>query len=596
MEQLFSHIQSTAVEALKDQYNIEVDPSSLNIQVTRKEYEGDFTIVVFPLTRFKLGSPVQIGETLGGLLQERLDYISGFNVIKGFLNLSLTADYWRKFLADTHKDDNFLKTEMGKGQTVTVEFCSPNTNKPLHLGHMRNIVLGDSLSNILEQNGFKVHKLCLFNDKGVAICKSMYAWQKNGNGETPQSTGISGDKLVGNYYVEFSKIQQAEVAALMEQGLDKKEATKQSDSQKAVEEMLIKWEAGDPEVKALWAQMNGWIYDALEKTFARLGIKFEKYYYESDIYQLGREYVEQGVESGAFLKKEDDSYWVDLTDDGLDEKILIRSNGTTVYMTQDIAGAAVRYDDYKMDRSIYVVGNEQDYHFKVLFLVLKKLGVSYTDGLFHLSYGMVDLPTGKMKSREGTTVDADDLITDLIEAAAKETQQLGKIEGLSDEDLSDLYRKLGLGALKYFLAKVDPKKRMMFDPNESVALQGNTGVFIQYSFARATSVNRKASDVAPYDVTLAQETPLNEAEQSLLRLLSQYPSILKEAAGNYNPSLVANYAYELAKTYNKFYAVSKIIDPTQPNTSSFRFALSNFAGKVLEAAVSLLGIEMPERM
>lgn len=598
MIDLFTNIQQAAALAIKDEFDVEINPGMLNIQETRKEFEGDFTLVVFPLTKFRLGSPPQIGEKLGKLLQERVDYIESYNVIKGFLNLSLSSDYWLSFLETNQHNDHFLRTEIGKGKKVVVEYCSPNTNKPLHLGHLRNIILGYSTAQIMKANGFETNQVCLFNDRGTAICKSIYAWQQSGKNETPESSGKKGDLLVGDYYVEFSAIVEGEVQELIAGGMSREEAEKAVPSNKAINEMLIKWEANDPEIRALWRQMNGWVYEAHEHTFERLGVSFDKFYYESDIYQLGKNYVEEGVESGAFYQKEDGSIWVDLTEDGLDHKLLLRSNGTSVYITQDIAGAEVRYDDFGMDRSIYVVGNEQDYHFKVLFLILKKLGKSYAPGLHHLSYGMVDLPTGKMKSREGTRVDADDLMDQMLKEVEKVTNEQGKTEGMSESELSDLYRKLSLGALKFFLAKVDPKKRMLFNPEESVDLHGHTGPYIQYAYTRTAALKRKAElvDLPIFAANAPLESSLTKEERQLMKQLLLYPNVLQEAADSYNPASIANFAYELATAYNKFYAGGKILDSEKPHTSAFRFGLSTFAGKLMEESMRLLGIDMPDQM
>ncbi len=598
MLNLFSEIQKTAAAAIKDEYGVDIDPSILNIQETRKEFEGDFTLIVFPLAKYRLGAPPKIGEKLGILLQERLDYIADFNVIKGFLNLSLSAGYWQSFLARYQHEDGFFRNDIGVGQKVVVEYCSPNTNKPLHLGHLRNIILGYSMAEILKANGFHTNSVCLFNDRGTAICKSIYAWQKLGKNETPESSGRKGDVLVGDYYVAFSSILQEEIKELMKAGLDKEEAEKTAPSNKAINEMLIKWEAGEAEIRKLWAKMNAWVYAAHNHTFERLGVSFDKFYYESEVYQLGKAAVEKGVETGAFYQKEDSSIWVDLTEGGLDHKLLLRSNGTSVYMTQDIAAAEIRYEDFQMDRSVYVVGNEQDYHFKVLFLTLQKLAKPYAEGLFHLSYGMVDLPTGKMKSREGTRVDADDLMDQMEETVKIATDELGKTEGMNQVELEDLYRKISLGALKFFLVKVDPKKRMLFNPQESIDLHGHTGPFIQYAYTRTPALKRKSEqlDLPTFNANLSLDTAMTKDERALLKRIFLFPSVLEEAAKSYNPALIANYAYELAKEYNRFYGGDKILHSELPHTSAFRFALSNFAGKTMKEAMRLLGIEMPEQM
>ena len=487
---------------------------------------------------------------------------------------------------------------MAREKTVVVEYCSPNTNKPLHLGHLRNITLGYSLTEILAANGFEVHPTCLFNDRGTNISKSMIAWQKAGRGDTPESLGVKGDKLVGDYYVEFAGKLREQSAALIAQGIDKREAEKQAPIMQEVHRMTEAWEAGDPEVRALWEKMNAWVFEAFKDTFKRLGVTFEQFYYESKVYLRGKETVEEGLEKGIFYQTEDGAVVADLTDDGLDKKLLLRSNGTSLYITQDLAIAEDKFNEFGMDKSIYVVGNEQDYHFKVLFTILKKLGKPYGEGLFHLSYGMVDLPSGKMKSREGTTVEADDLMDDMItEARAESQKNPDKIEGLSEDELNRLYEVLGLGALKYFLLKVDPKKRMLFDPNESIQLKGHTGPFIQYSYTRTQALMRKAGDeLKHFDAAQPLDGPLIVEERELLKLLFGYQQVLAEAGSSYNPALIANYAYEVAKTYNKFYHEAPILKSDQIHTSRFRLALSAFAGETLKEAMRLLGIEMPDRM
>ncbi|MEM6632415.1 MAG: arginine--tRNA ligase [Bacteroidota bacterium] len=593
---IFTHIQQSAASCVKELYDTEIDPSSLSVQETRKEFEGDFTLVVFPLTRYKLGSPVQIGETLGKWLVEHVTEITKFNVIKGFLNLSLSDTFWYHFLAENYQNPAFLTRKEGNGQAIVVEFCSPNTNKPLHLGHLRNIVLGDALTRILGANGYKAIPTCLFNDRGTNISKSMYAWLDSHERETPESSGKKGDKLVGDYYVAYANRYKEEVAGLKESGLSKEEAEQQAPSQLAIRELTRKWEAGDPETLALWTKMNGWVYEAMEYTFERLGVKFDTYYYESQVYKKGKETVQEGLSEGIFYQKEDGSIWVDLSGEGLDQKLVLRKDGTSIYITQDLAIADAKYDQYKMNRSVYVVGNEQEYHFKVLFLILKKLGKAYSNGLFHLSYGMVDLPTGKMKSREGTTVEADDLIDEMVDTAQKITQELGKTEGMEVEELEKLYHTLGLGALKYFLVKVDPRKRILFKPDESIDINGHTGPFIQYAFTRTASLKRKGEEVLEFSPDVRPESGMKEHERLLFRKIYQYPSVLKDAAESYNPAIIANYAFELAKDFNRFWHGDKIIQSDQPQTSSYRFALAQFTGQVLKASMGLLGIDMPERM
>lgn len=579
-------------------YGVEIAAETIVIQETKKEFDGDFTLVVFPFARFRLGKPEIIGETLGRVLVELVPEIEDFNVIKGFLNLSLKADWWVSFFANAVQDEQYFTTNIGEGKTVVVEYCSPNTNKPLHLGHLRNIILGYSVTEILKANGYTAIPTCLFNDRGTNISKSMYSWQQDGNGDTPESTGLKGDKLVGKYYVDYSVKLAEEVAQLLDTGMDRKEAEKAAPSSQAIQEMLIKWEEGDPETRELWETMNGWVYEAYKDTFQRLGVEFQQFYYESKVYQRGRETVQEGLERGIFFKDDAGSVVVDNSDVKLDKKVLLRSNGTSLYITQDLAIAADKYNEFHMDKSIYVVGDEQNYHFQVLFAVLKKLQKPYAEGLFHLSYGMVDLPSGKMKSREGTTVDIDDLVEEVKQKAKEETQRLGKTEGMTEAELDQLYEVLGMGGLKYFLAKVDPKKRMLFNPEESVDLQGHTGPFIQYSSTRIASLVRKQAelDLPSYTAELALEDPLNEGERSLIKRLFQYKALLQEAAHTYNPALIANYAYELARDFNRFYQGPKILQAEKPNTSSFRFALSAFTGKALKEALSLLGIAVPDRM
>ena len=591
MSTIIQEIQQAAADIVKAEFGVEIDPGILPVQETRKEFEGDFTIVVFPLTKFRLGAPQQIGERIGTALTDKLDAITGYNVIKGFLNLSLSAAFWRNFLIQNQNADSYFSSKVGEGQKVVVEFCSPNTNKPLHLGHLRNITLGYSLTQILEANGYTVYPTILFNDRGTNISKSMYAWKKAGNNDSPQSLGIKGDKFVGKYYVEFAQL----LATEKKDG----KADSETESMKAVHDMTVKWEEGDEEIRSLWEQMNGWVYKAFYDTFARLGVSYDQAYYESQVYQRGKETVEEGLNKGLFYTTDDGSVEVDLSDDGLDKKTLLRSNGTSLYITQDLAVAEDKYNEFKMDKSIYVVGNEQDYHFKVLFKVLQKLEKPYGEGLYHLSYGMVDLPTGKMKSREGTTVDADDLMDDMEAKAREETQKNpDRVEGMSPEELNELGRIVGIGALKYYLAKVDPKKRMLFDPNESIDLKGNTGPFIQYSYTRTQAVKRKSegTNIPSFDENIVPEEEMLDSERTVLKLLFKYPEVLKEAGEGYNPALMANYSYELAKEYNRFYHEAKILRSDFPNTSAFRFAISNWVGEALKNAMALLGIQMPGRM
>jgi arginyl-tRNA synthetase len=591
-------IQQAAAAAIKDHFEVEIDPQILPVQETRKDFEGDFTLVVFPLSRYRLGAPHQVGETLGKLLVERLDIVSSYNVIKGFLNLSLTDEYWIQFLSDVHQNPDFLKTHQGKGQSIVVEYCSPNTNKPLHLGHLRNIVLGYSLTEILKANGYEAHPVCLYNDRGTAICKSMYAWQAAGKNDSPASTNKKGDVFVGDYYVAFSQMLKEQTAALVAQGMDEKEAEKAAEANQAINEMLIKWEAGDQEVRDLWKQMNGYVYEAHANTFKRLGVAYEKFYYESELYEEGKDAVLKGVDEGMFYKKEDGSVWIDLEDVKLDQKLLLRSNGTSIYITQDLGVADHKHADFNMQKSVYVVGNEQDYHFKVLFEILKKMDKPYADGLFHLSYGIVELPHGRMKSREGTIVEIDDLVDEVRVTTAKATEESEKIGGLDQTELSALYDQLALGAIKFFLIKVDPKKGMIFNPEESVQLQGHTGPYIQYAHARTRSILAKAAshELPTFQAGTSLEGALHHSEKELLMKLFQYKRALTEAAKNYNPAEIANYVYELAQSYSSFFANCRVIQSDHPNTSSFRLALSTFTGVVMKAALKLLGIEAPQKM
>jgi arginyl-tRNA synthetase len=596
---IIQEIQQAAADAVQSEFGVEIDPGILPVQETRKDFEGDFTVVVFPLTKLRLGAPQQIGEKIGAVITEKLEAVESFNVIKGFLNLELSAGFWRQFMAENVGNSDFFKQNHGAGKTVVVEYCSPNTNKPLHLGHLRNITLGYSVTEILKANGYEVHPTCLFNDRGTNISKSMYAWMQKGANDSPESLGIKGDKFVGNYYVDFARKMAQEAQEDIASGMPKKKAEANTPSMKAVHEMTVKWEEGDQEIRELWEKMNGWVYKAFHQTFARLGISFEQFYYESKVYQRGKETVEEGLGKGVFYTTEDGSVEIDLTDEGMDKKTVLRSNGTSLYVTQDLAIAEDKYNQFKMDKSIYVVGNEQDYHFKVLFKTLQKLEKPYGEGLFHLSYGMVDLPSGKMKSREGTTVDADDLMDDMEEKAREETQKNpDRVEGMSTDELHELGQIVGIGALKYYLAKVDPKKRMLFDPNESIDLKGNTGPFIQYSYTRTQAVKRKSAgvDMPEYHAEMVPEEELLDSERVLLKLLFKYADVLKEAGEGYNPALIANYAYELAKEYNRFYHEAKILRSDFPKTSAFRFALSGWVGEALKEAMSLLGIKMPSRM
>lgn len=589
-EKLIQH----TVDAARVLYGAEMPEAQITLQETRKEFEGQITIVTFPITRFSKKAPEQTGTEIGQYLQKHIPEISAFNVIKGFLNISLSEAYWIALLNDV-----ILKPAFGQfpadDKAVMVEYASPNTNKPLHLGHVRNVLLGYSVAEILKAAGKKVYKTQVINDRGIHICKSMLAWQKFGQGQTPKSTGLKGDKLVGHFYVEFDKAYKLEISQLMEQGLSEEEAKKQAPLILEAQAMLRQWEAGDPEVIKLWEMMNGWVYDGFDVTYRNIGVDFDFNYYESKTYLLGKDEVEKGLAKGVFYQKEDGSVWIDLSDEGLDEKLVLRSDGTSVYMTQDIGTAIQRVKDFPdVGGMVYTVGNEQDYHFKVLFLILKKLGFDWAEGLYHLSYGMVDLPTGKMKSREGTVVDADDLMEEMIETAKARTEELGKTEDFTVEEKIQLYHTIGMGALKYFLLKVDPKKRLLFDPNESVDFQGHTGPFIQYTHARIKSVLRKA-DYEAHSATVIPER-LSSYERDLIQALSGYPAVISAAAQEYSPAQIANYVYEVAKLYNKFYHEESILKAEDVTVKAFRLHLSAASAKVIADAMRLLGIQVPERM
>ncbi|NGM61253.1 arginine--tRNA ligase [Sphingobacterium sp. SGG-5] len=591
-------IQQTLIEqtvaAVRSLYNAELAKEQVTLQETRKEFEGQITVVTFPVTRFSRKSPEETGAEIGTYLQQHVEVVSAFNVIKGFLNISLADSYWVGLLNGTVLQDDFGQFPVG-GKAVMVEYASPNTNKPLHLGHVRNVLLGYSVAEILKASGKKVYKTQIINDRGIHICKSMLAWQKFGNGQTPASTGLKGDKLVGNFYVEFDKAYKKEVDELKEQGFSEEEAKKQAPLMLEAQDMLRKWEAGDEEVVNLWKMMNGWVYDGFDVTYKNIGVDFDFNYYESQTYLLGKDEVEKGLEKGVFYKKEDGSVWIDLTDEGLDEKLVLRSDGTSVYMTQDIGTAIQRVKDFPdVGGMVYTVGNEQDYHFKVLFLILKKLGFDWAEGLFHLSYGMVDLPSGKMKSREGTVVDADDLMAEMVETARARTEELGKTDDFTDEQKAELYTTIGMGALKYFLLKVDPKKRLLFDPNESVDFQGHTGPFIQYTYARIRSVLRKADFSGTEDkIVLENVSPY---ERDLIQVLGNFPAIVEASAQEFSPAQLANYAYEVAKLYNKFYHEESILKAEQEDVKTFRLHLSAAAAKIIAESMRLLGIGVPERM
>nr|WP_294944434.1 arginine--tRNA ligase [uncultured Mucilaginibacter sp.] len=586
-------IIEAVVKAIKDLYQTDIAAKDINLQETRKEFEGQVTLVTFPYTKLSRKGPEQTGGEIGEYLQRNVPEISAFNIIKGFLNISFADSFWLDKLNNEILQQDFAIAEPN-GKKVMVEYSSPNTNKPLHLGHIRNNLLGFSVAQILDAAGYEVVKTNLVNDRGIHICKSMLAWREFGQGETPESSGLKGDHLAGKYYVWFDKAYKQQILELVEEGQTEDEAKKNAPLIKEAQLMLQKWEAGDPETINLWKTMNGWVYAGFAETYKTLGVAFDKYYYESNTYLLGKDIIEEGLSEGVFFKKEDGSVWIDLTEDGLDQKLVLRADGTSVYITQDLGTAELKYSDFKMDESIYVVGNEQDYHFKVLFLILQKLGKEWAKGLYHLSYGMVDLPSGKMKSREGTVVDADDLMADMFKTAAETTEAMGKVDGFSEEDKNKLYGTIGMGALKYFLLKVDPKKRLLFDPKESIDFQGHTGPFIQYTHARIKSVLSKANYSA---ATSANDVDvLGGVERDLIVLLSKFPETIAEAAAGHSPALVANYVYELAKLYNKFYHESPIMQAESESLKQFRLQLSAASAKVISKGMGLLGIDVPERM
>ena len=582
--------------AFNQLFKAEVKSEEIKLQPTNKEFEGDFTFVVFAFLKETKKSPEESGKMIGEFIMNHTGLIDSYNVVKGFLNLVISGEVWISTLKNIENNDQH-GFKQRNGTQVMVEYSSPNTNKPLHLGHLRNNFLGYSVAKILEANGNTVHKVQIINDRGIHICKSMLAWIKFGKGETPESAGMKGDKFVGKYYVKFDQIYREEVRQLMADGILKEDAEKEASIMKEAQELLKKWEDKDTEAYSLWEKMNHWVYDGFEKTYKTMGVEFDRLYYESETYLEGKNEVLKGVESGNFTRKEDGSVWVDLTDEGLDEKLLLRKDGTSVYITQDIGTAMMRFRDYPgLSRIIYTVGNEQDYHFKVLFLILKKLGVEWYKGLYHLSYGMVDLPTGRMKSREGTVVDADDLMEEMIITAEKHTRELGKIEGFEEEQAKDLYRILGLGALKYFLLRIDPRKRMQFDPEESIEFQGNTGPFIQYTHARIASILRKAAELNFDPRGSFSMTEINRYERDVLFLINDFENRIDEAAKELSPSLIAQYVYEIAKEYNKFYSEISIFNEKDPEKIKARVQLSYITSRTIKAAMLLLGIEVPDRM
>jgi len=589
-------IASKASEAIKALYNADIEPSALQVSVTRKEFTGDFTLVVFPLLRLSHSTPENTGNAIGEWLKANVPEISEYNCVKGFLNLLFSNLFWNELFGEIVADKDF--GDLPKtGKNIMVEFSSPNTNKPLHLGHIRNNLLGDSVSRLLKASGNNVIKTTLVNDRGVHICKSMLAWLKVGNGATPESTGIKGDHLVGDMYVAFNDIYKKEVEELIAGGMDEETAKKEAPCLKEAHEMLQKWEAGDKEVRDLWARMNGWVLKGFDESYKALGITFDKVYYESQTYLLGKELVQKGLDMGVFVKDPDGSVWCDLTADGLDRKLLIRSDGTSVYITQDLGTAERRFAEYHLDSHVYVVGNEQNYHFQVLKLILKKLGFEWSDNIFHLSYGMVELPEGKMKSREGTVVDADDLLQKMYEEARATSDESGKLADMSEEDKAKLYRMIGLGALKYFIIKVDPKKTMLFNPKESIDFNGNTGPFIQYTHARIRSILRKAAEKGiEYAASPLPKVELSAKEIRLIKLLNAFPAKIAEGAQAYSPAVIANYAYDIAKEFNQYYHDTPILKEENEDVLKMRLVLIDTLSAVLRKAMGILGIELPERM
>lgn len=589
-------IASKASEAIKALYNADIEPSALQVSVTRKEFTGDFTLVVFPLLRLSHSTPENTGNAIGEWLKANVPEISEYNCVKGFLNLLFSNLFWNELFGEIVADKDF--GDLPKtGKNIMVEFSSPNTNKPLHLGHIRNNLLGDSVSRLLKASGNNVIKTTLVNDRGVHICKSMLAWLKVGNGATPESTGIKGDHLVGDMYVAFNNIYKKEVDDLVAGGMDEETAKKEAPCLREAHEMLQKWEAGDKEVRDLWARMNGWVLKGFDESYKALGITFDKVYYESQTYLLGKELVQKGLNMGVFVKDPDGSVWCDLTADGLDRKLLIRSDGTSVYITQDLGTAERRFAEYHLDSHVYVVGNEQNYHFQVLKLILKKLGFEWSDNIFHLSYGMVELPEGKMKSREGTVVDADDLLQKMYEEARATSDESGKLADMSEEDKAKLYHMIGLGALKYFIIKVDPKKTMLFNPKESIDFNGNTGPFIQYTHARIRSILRKAAEKGiEYSASPLRKVELSAKEIRLIKLLNTFPAKIAEGAQAYSPAVIANYAYDIAKEFNQYYHDTPILKEENEDVLKMRLVLIDTLSAVLRKAMGILGIELPERM
>ena len=594
IEQRLQHAVATAVAKL---YGQEVAPESIQVNLTRKDQNGDYTVVVFPLLKVSKKSPDITGQELGTEIIANVTEVASFEAVKGFLNLTLSPKYWLGILRSASESENYgYQQADDNSPLVMIEYSSPNTNKPLHLGHIRNNLLGYSLSRLLSVCGNRVVKTNIVNDRGIHICKSMLAWQKWGNGATPESTGIKGDHLVGDYYVKFDKEYKAELTVLESQGMSKEEAEEKSTLMAEAREMLRKWEAGDAEVRSMWEMMNTWVYAGFDETYKMLGVDFDKIYYESNTFKVGREQVLEGLEKGKFYRREDGSVWADLTENGLDEKLLLRKDGTSVYMTQDIGTAKERFNDYNIDKMVYVVGNEQNYHFQVLSILLDRLGFEWGKDLVHFSYGMVELPEGKMKSREGTVVDADDLVADMIATAREMGKEQGKLDGYSQEEAEEVYKTLALGALKYFILKVDPKKNMTFNPKESIDFNGNTGPFCQYSYVRVQSILRKAAELGFVPKIISDETVFSAKEIQILRMIEQFPNVVIEAGKVYSPAIIANFAYDLAREFNQFYHDYPIIKETDEQKRNMRLTLCNVVGKTIKNALWILGIDVPERM
>ncbi len=589
-------LTSKVIAAVKQFYGVDIEAKDLQLQETRKDFIGDLTVVVFPITRYAKKSPEAVAEQLGEYLKRHIEEVRGYNVVKGFLNIEISSAYWLKVLNEISEDPKYGYLKEKSGRTIMIEYSSPNTNKPLHLGHIRNNLLGWSVSEIQKANGHKVIMVNLVNDRGIHICKSMIAWQKFADGATPERVGKKGDHFVGDYYVRFDKEYKAEIQELIGKGMPEEEAKKNAPIMLEAQEMLRKWEAGDTDTVALWQKMNDWVLKGFEETYEQMGISFDKIYFESQTYKKGRDIVLKGVADGVLYRKETGSIWADLTADGLDHKLLLRDDGTSVYMTQDIGTAYDRFQEFQIDEEIYVVGNEQNYHFQVLSLICKKLGFDWADKIRHLSYGMVELPEGKMKSREGTVVDADDLMQEMIDTARETSKELGKLEGYTEEEAEEVYRKVGLGALKYFMLKVDPRKTMLFNPEESIDFNGNTGPFVQYTYARIRSVLRKAVDsgLSMYESDI--HLPISDKEQDLIKLIVKLPAIVKEAGDQYSPALLANYAYDTAKEFNQFYHDFSILKEENDEIRNFRLLLTKQCGEAIKSAMGILGIELPERM